>query len=139
MDLNNFFGAKKIINAKSAKVQIEILIKDANLKLKEDYIQEALKIYFSAKKLAIEWELNEDIAELDNLIRLTQITGLKNLKNIYENKAKKADKDYFPSEALECYNMAYKAATEIFKLGQTKIEKDIKRIKKKIEELNRTV
>ena len=139
MGLNNFFGAKKIINAKSAKVQIEILKKDAKLKLKEDYIQEALKIYSSAKQLANEWELNEDIAELDNLIRLTQITGLKNLKNIYENNAKKAEKDYFPSEALKCYAMAYKAATEIFKLGLTKVEKDIKRLKKKIEELKRTL
>jgi len=138
VDLDSFFGAKKIINAKSAKVQIEILKKNAKIQLKKDYVQEALELYFSAKNLAINWELNEEIADIDDLIRLTQITGLKELKKIYENKAKEAEKVYNYAEALECYETAFKAASEIFKLGSSEMEKDIKKLKKRTEELRRT-
>jgi hypothetical protein len=135
--LDNFFGAKKIVNARSAKIQIEIFKKNAKIKLKKDYVQEALDLYFSAKNLAIKWDLNGEIAEIDDLIRLTQITGLKELKKIYEKKAKEAKKSYNYAEAGECYDTAFKAASEIFKLGDSEMEKEIKRLKKKVEEFRR--
>ena len=134
--LDNFFGAKKIVNAKSAKIQIEIFKKNAKTKLKKDSIQEALDLYFSAKNLAIKWDFNEEIAAIDDLIRLTQITGLKELKKIYENKAKEAEKVFNYNEAQECYDTAFKAASEKFKLGATEMEKEIKRLKNKLKKFS---
>jgi 23S rRNA-/tRNA-specific pseudouridylate synthase len=139
VDLNEYFGAKTIISAKSAKQEIKFLKKKANLKIKNKEIQEALDIYKNAIVIATNWDLTDEIIEVEDLIRLSQIEGLKALKIIFENEANLAKNKYDYQTAAEKYNKASKVATEIFKLGVTEMTKEVKRLTMKSKELEKLI
>lgn len=139
VDLNEYFGAKTIISAKSAKQEIKFLKKKANLKIKNKEIQEAMDIYKNAIVIATNWDLTEEIIEVEDLIRLSQIEGLKELIIIFENEANLAKNKYDYQTAAEKYNKASKVATEIFKLGVTAMIKEVKRLTMKSKELEKLI
>jgi 23S rRNA-/tRNA-specific pseudouridylate synthase len=139
VDLNEYFGAKTIISAKSAKQEIKFLKKKANLKIKNKEIQEAIDIYKNAIVIATNWDLTDEIIEVEDLIRLSQIEGLKALKIIFENEANLAKNKYDYQTAAEKYNKASKVATEIFKLGVTEMTKEVKRLTMKSKELEKLI
>ncbi|MFX1393890.1 MAG: hypothetical protein ACFFAH_09980 [Promethearchaeota archaeon] len=129
--LNEFFGAKTVINAKTAKIEIEIMIDSAKPKLRNKEFQDAIDIYNNAKNLAINWNLSSVIENLDDLIRLAQINGLKELKEIYINQAISAENGYNYTVAVDNYDKAIKITSEIFKLGDNEIQKELRKLKKK--------
>ncbi|MFW9897800.1 MAG: hypothetical protein ACFFDO_00890 [Candidatus Thorarchaeota archaeon] len=139
VDLNEYFGAKTIISAKSAKQEIKFLKKKANLKIKNKEIQEAIGIYKNAIVIATNWDLTGEIIEVEDLIRLSQIEGLKDLKILFENEANLAKNKYDYQTAAEKYNQASKVATEIFKLGVTEMTKEVKRLMMKSKELEKLI
>jgi len=137
-DINKFFGAKSIINAKAATQHINLLKKKADGKIKGGDLKEATEIYKEAIDIAVKWELSKLLVELKDLLRKTEIVGLKELKEIIEKEAQSSEKNYDYQRARELYSKASTVSTEIFKLGVTEIGKDIKRLKKKIGELEKT-
>ena len=139
VDLTEYFGAKTIISAKSAKQEIKILKKKANLKIKNKEIQEAIDIYKNAIVIATNWDLTDEIIEVEDLIRISQIEGLKELKITFENEANLAKNKYDYQTAAEKYNKASKVATEIFKLGVTEMTKEVKRLTMKSKELEKLI
>ncbi len=138
VDLNDLFGAKTIINAKSAKYKIDFLKKKAKLLIKNEEIQEAIEIYKNALELGKEWDLTEEAKQLEDLIIITEIEGLKELADIFENQAKSSEGKYDYATAIENYNKTLKVATAIFKLGVTEMDKKIKKLNKKIKELEKS-
>ena len=139
VDLTEYFGAKTIISAKSAKQEIKILKKKANLKIKNKEIQEAIDIYKNAIVIATNWDLTDEIIEVEDLIRISQIEGLKELKITFENEANLAKNKYDYQTAAEKYNKASKVATEIFKLGVTEMTKEVKRLTMKSKQLEKLI
>ncbi len=137
VQIDDYSGAKTITDKKTVKQEINILKKKAKLKIKSRKYQEALDLYKNAIVLSTNWELKKATIELEDLIRLTQIEGLKELKKIFEEKAYIAEDQIDYERAIENYNKAAKIATEIFKLGIVNMKKDIKRLEKKSMELEK--
>ncbi len=139
VDLNDLFGGKAIINAKSAKHEIGFSKKKAKALIKKGEFQEAIEIYKKSLVLCNEWALTEEIEQLEDLIRVTEIAGLNELEEIFESLAIVAEKEKFDNAAaIEYYTKTLKVATTIFKLGVTERDKKIKKLNKKIKELEKS-
>ena len=135
VDSNKSSEAKTVIDGKSAKKEINDMKKKAKLLMKDKSFQEAIELYNNAIVLATNFNLKDTIIELENLIRLTQIEGLKEVKKIFEEQAYIAEDQIDYERAIELYDKANKAAAEIFKLGVTGMQKEIKKLTKKSKEL----
>ena len=135
VDLDKSSGVKEFIDGKAAKKEISYIKKKAKLFMKDKNFKDAIELYNNAIVLATNNNLRETIIELENLIRLTQIEGLKELKKLLEEKAYIAEDQIDYERAIEYYDKANKAATEIFKLGGTGMQKEIKKLTNKSKEL----
>ena len=135
VDTNDYSGAKMINDAKSAKKLVSEVKKKAKSLSKNRKFKEIIDLYNHAITFAKKWHLNGEVEELEDLIRLTQIEGLKELKKIFEDEAYIAEDQIDYDRAIENYNNAKKVATEIFKLGVNGMEKEIKKLKSKAKAL----
>jgi len=121
-------------NRKSAKRGIKELSKRGKIaKGKKDYIK-AVEIFESAAILASNWELSDDYVKIEETIRKTKIEDLKEKKTKLEKDAKDAVKSKKYVEAATKYKYASKMASEIFKLGDTTMTKEVKRLTNKANE-----
>ncbi|MFX1288844.1 MAG: hypothetical protein ACFFFY_09860, partial [Promethearchaeota archaeon] len=100
---------------------------------KKDYIK-AVELYESAAMLASNWELPDDYVKIEETIRKTKIEDLKEKKIKLEKEAKNAVKAKVYAEAAAKYKYASKMASEIFKLGDTTMTKEVKRLTNKSNE-----
>jgi len=121
-------------NRKSAKKGIKELSKRGKIAAqKKDYIK-AVEIFESAAKIASNWELSDDYIKIEETIRKTKIEDLKEKKTKLEKEAKVAVKAKKYAEAATKYKYASKMASEIFKLGDTTMTKEVKRLTNKANE-----
>jgi hypothetical protein len=121
-------------NRKSAKRGIKELSKRGkSAKGKKDYIK-AVEIFESAAILASNWELSDDYVKIEETIRTTKIEDLKEKKTKLEKESKIAVKAKNYAEAATKYKYASKMASEIFKLGDTTMTKEVKRLTNKANE-----
>jgi hypothetical protein len=100
---------------------------------KKDYIK-AVGFYESAALLASNWDLMEDHTNIEEAIRKTKIDDLKEKKAKLEKEAKDAVKAKNYAEAAAKFKYASKMASEIFKLGDTSMTKEVKRLTNKSNE-----
>ncbi|MFX0048616.1 MAG: hypothetical protein ACFE8G_10675, partial [Candidatus Hermodarchaeota archaeon] len=121
-------------NKKSAKRGIKELSRRGKIAYgKKDYIK-AVELYESAAMLASNWELPDDYVKIEETIRKTKIEDLKEKKIKLEKEAKNAVKAKIYAEAAAKYKYASKMASEIFKLGDTTMTKEVKRLTNKSNE-----
>jgi hypothetical protein len=121
-------------NRKAAKRGIKELTKRGKVaKGKKDYIN-AVEIFESAAILASNWELSDDYVKIEETIRTTKIEDLKEKKTKLEKESKIAVKAQKYAEAATKYKYASKMASEIFKLGDTTMTKEVKRLTNKANE-----
>ncbi|MFX0011122.1 MAG: PKD domain-containing protein, partial [Candidatus Hermodarchaeota archaeon] len=121
-------------NKKSAKKGIKELLKRGKMAHgKKDYIR-AIELYESAAMLASNWELSDDYLKIEETIRKTKIEDLMEKKTNLENEAKGAVKAKNYAEAAAKYKYASRMASEIFKLGDTAMTKEVKRLTNKSNE-----
>jgi hypothetical protein len=121
-------------NRKSAKKGIKELSKRGKIATqKKDYIK-AVEIFESAAIIASNWELSDDYIKIEETIRKTKIEDLKEKKTKLEKEAKVAVKAKKYAEAATKYKYASKMASEIFKLGDTTMTKEVKRLTNKANE-----
>jgi hypothetical protein len=121
-------------NRKAAKRGIKELTKRGKIaKGKKDYIN-AVEIFESAAILASNWELSDDYVKIEETIRTTKIEDLKEKKTKLEKESKIAVKAQKYAEAATKYKYASKMASEIFKLGDTTMTKEVKRLTNKANE-----
>jgi len=121
-------------NRKSAKKGIKELLKRGKIAQgKNDYIK-AVELYDSAAILASNWELHDDYGKIEETIRKTKIEDLMEKKTKLEKEAKDAVKGKIYAEAAAKYKYASKMASEIFKLGDTSMTKEVKRLTNKSNE-----
>jgi hypothetical protein len=121
-------------NRKAAKRGIKELTKRGKVaKGKKDYIN-AVEIFESAAILASNWELSDDYVKIEETIRTTKIEDLKEKKTKLEKESKSAVKAQKYAEAATKYKYASKMASEIFKLGDTTMTKEVKRLTNKANE-----
>jgi hypothetical protein len=121
-------------NKKSAKKGIKELLKRGKVAQgKKDYIK-AVELYGSAAILASNWELHDDFIKIEETIRKTKIEDLKEKKTKLEKEAKDAVKAKIYAEAAAKYKYASRMASEIFKLGDTSMTKEVKRLTNKSNE-----
>jgi len=124
----------EVDNRKSAKRGIKELMKRGKIaKGKKDYIN-AVEIFESAAILASNWELSDDYVKIEETIRTTKIEDLKEKKTKLEKESKIAVKAQKYAEAATKYKYASKMASEIFKLGDTSMTKEVKRLTNKANE-----
>ena len=124
----------EVDNRKSAKRGIKELMKRGKIaKGKKDYIN-AVEIFESAAILASNWELSDDYVKIEETIRTTKIEDLKEKKTKLEKESKSAVKAQKYAEAATKYKYASKMASEIFKLGDTTMTKEVKRLTNKANE-----
>ncbi|MHA1979605.1 MAG: hypothetical protein ACTSXN_00695, partial [Promethearchaeota archaeon] len=130
-------GTTIIEDKKTANKQLKILTKAAsNLKNKKDY-PKSIETYRRAAVIASNWELSNEFIKLQENIRKTTIEDLQNQKKLEELEAKDALKKKDYTEAAVFYNKASKTASEIFKLGVTDMMKEVKRLTKRANELEK--
>jgi len=121
-------------NIKAAKRGIKELTKRGKLaKGKKEYIN-AVEIFESAAILASNWELSDDYVKIEETIRKTKIEDLKEKKTKLEKESKDAVKAKNYAEAATKYKYASKMASEIFKLGDTTMTKEVKKLTNKANE-----
>jgi len=121
-------------NKKSAKKGIKELLKRGKIaEGKEDHIR-AIELYESAALLASNWELTDDYVKIEEIIRKSKIEDLKEKKSQLEKEAKGAVKAKKYAEAAAKFKYASKMASEIFKLGDTSMTKEVKRLTNKSNE-----
>ena len=130
-------GVEVIDNVKSAKKEVGNLAKQAKSKLKQRDFHGAIEIYRNAAIIATNWDLTKELEELEDTIRITHINSLKEIKKRLENDAKAAVKNKDYSTAAEKYHQASKAASEIFKLGITEMNSEVKKLTKKSKEFEK--
>jgi hypothetical protein len=124
----------EVDNKKSAKKGIKELLKRGKIaEGKNDYIK-AVGFFESAALLASNWELTEDYTKIEETIRKTKIDDLKEKKTKLEKEAKDAVKAKSYAEAAAKFKYASKMASEIFKLGDTSMTKEVKRLTNKSNE-----
>ncbi|MBY9011686.1 MAG: hypothetical protein KGD70_04880, partial [Candidatus Lokiarchaeota archaeon] len=124
----------EVDNKKSAKKGIKELLKRGKIaEGKKDYIK-AVGFFESAALLASNWELTEDYTKIEETIRKTKIDDLKEKKAKLEKEAKDAVKAKSYAEAAAKFKYASKMASEIFKLGDTSMTKEVKRLTNKSNE-----
>ena len=83
--------------------------------------------------------MTKELEELEDTIRITHINSLKEIKKRLENEAKAAVKNKDYSTAAEKYHQASKAASEIFKLGITEMNSEVKKLTKKSKEFEKLI
>ncbi|MFX0186863.1 MAG: hypothetical protein ACFE8A_03905 [Candidatus Hodarchaeota archaeon] len=132
-------GVEVIDNAKYAKKEVGKLAKQAKSKLKQRDFQGAIELYRNAALIATNWDLTKELEELEDTIRITHIMSLKEIKKRLENDAKAAVKNKDYATAAEKYNQASKAASEIFKLGITEMNAEVKKLTRKSKEFEKLV
>ncbi|MFX0165033.1 MAG: hypothetical protein ACFE9V_06895, partial [Candidatus Hodarchaeota archaeon] len=132
-------GASLIDNAKSAKKEISKLKKIAKTARKETDYEKSINIYQNAAKIATNWELTGELEVLNEFIRSTKIEDLKNKMKTLEKEAKLAAKKEKYNEAAQKYKMSSKIASEIFKLGDTEMTKEVKRLSNKSKEYEKLI
>ncbi|NHJ20008.1 MAG: hypothetical protein EAX91_03620 [Candidatus Lokiarchaeota archaeon] len=121
-------------NKKSAKKGIKELLKRGKMAHgKKDYIR-AIELYESAAMLASNWELADDYLRIEETIRKTKIEDMMEKKTNLEKEAKEAVKAKNYAEAAAKYKYASRMASEIFKLGDTAMTKEVKRLTNKSNE-----
>jgi hypothetical protein len=121
-------------NKKSAKKGIKELLKRGKMAYgKKDYIK-AIELYESAAILASNWELPDDYLKIEETIRKTKIKDFTENKTNLEKEAKGAVKAKNYAEAAVKYKHASRMASEIFKLGDTAMTKEVKRLTNKSNE-----
>jgi hypothetical protein len=124
-------------NKKSAKKGIKELLKRGKIAQgKKDYMR-AVELYGSAAGLASNWELHDNFVKIEETIRKTKIEDLMEKKTKLEKEAKVAVKGKIYAEAAAKYKYASKMASEIFKLGDTAMTKEVKRLTNKSNELEK--
>jgi len=121
-------------NKKSAKKGVRELMKRGKIADgKKDHVK-AIEFYQSAASLASNWELTDDYVRIEEIIRKTKIEDIKEKKLQLEKEAKGAVKAKNYSEAATKFKYASKMASEIFKLGDTSMTKEVKRLTNKSNE-----
>jgi len=121
-------------NRKSAKKGIKELLKRGKIATgKKNYIK-AVEIFESAAIIASNWELSDVYVKIEETIRITKIEDLKEKKKKLEKESKDAVKAKKYAEAAMKYKYASKMASEIFKLGDTTMTKEVKRLTNKANE-----
>ncbi|MHA1437442.1 MAG: hypothetical protein ACTSPD_07670 [Promethearchaeota archaeon] len=115
-----------IDDLKTAKKELNKIKKIVKgLRKEKDYLN---AIYFAENgvKVALEWNLNQEVEELLELYRISKIADLNHkLKNL-SNLAEKAIDDTRYSQAIQNYIMASQLALDIFRLGVFEISNKVK-------------
>jgi len=124
-------------NKKSAKKGIKELMKRGKIAEGKKNLIKAVELFESAAILASNWELTDDHIKIEEIIRKTKIEDLKEKKTKLEKEAKDAVKAKAYVEAATKFNYASKMASEIFKLGDTSMTKEVKRLTNKAKELDK--
>ena len=88
----------------------------------------------TAAMLASNWDFPNESMMIQEQIRKLQIEDLKIKKKEAENAAKVAEKQKIYSEAATNYKLASKIASQIFKLGDPSMTKEVKRLTNKAKE-----
>jgi hypothetical protein len=121
-------------NKKSAKKGIKELMKRGKIAEGKKNLIKAVELYGSAAILASNWELTDYHIKIEEIIRKTTIEDLKEKKKKLEKEAKDAVKAKAYAEAATKFKYASKMASEIFKLGDTSMTKEVKRLTNKSNE-----
>jgi hypothetical protein len=127
-------GAITVDNKKSAKKGVKELSKRAKIAKGKNNYQKTIELYQSAAMLASNWELSNELVQIEEIIRKTKIEDLSVKKKGLEKEAKVAVKSKNYAEASAKYKYASKIASEIFKLGASDMTKEVKRLTKKANE-----
>ncbi len=124
-------GEKVIENKKEAKNELKKLRKRADKERAIHNYQKAIDIYEQAAIIANNWDMKDLFAEYQEEIRLTQIG--ENELNMKEHvqKAEKFEKREDYKNAAEEYEQASKFASQIFKLGENKMQDLVKEYTRK--------
>ncbi|MFX1499048.1 MAG: hypothetical protein ACFFBH_16145, partial [Promethearchaeota archaeon] len=132
--IKSIIGTMEIASKKQAKNGTKELYNRANkAKSKKNY-QKAIELYQEAAMIASNWELSNEFIKLEEVIRKTRIVELTGKKKELENEAKLAIKKKNYLEGAQKYKYASKVASEIFKLGDTSMTKEVKRLTNKANE-----
>jgi hypothetical protein len=127
-------GTLEIKNQKSAKREMNELVKRASIAKRKKNNTLAIEYLQNAAMISSNWELSNDFLKIEEYIRQIKIEDLLNNKKETEQKAIVAVKKKNYSEAAEKYKGASKIASEIFKLGVTEMTKEVKRLTNKANE-----
>ena len=130
-------GAVEVANKKEAKKEIKNLIKTAKSAKSEGEYSDCINAMRTAAMLASNWDIQNEFMKLQEQIRKIQIEDLAIKKKKAEKAAKAAVKQKIYSEAAAHYKIASKIASEIFKLGDPKMTKEVKRLTNKANEFEK--
>ena len=122
---------------KNGMQRIKNLIKKAKSAKSEGEYSESINAMRTAAILASNWDFQNEIMKLQEQIRKLQIEDLTIKKKKAEKSAKAAVKKKIYSEAAAHYKIASKIASEIFKLGDPKMTKEVKRLTNKANEFEK--
>jgi len=130
-------GTVEVADKKSAKKEMKKLIKIAkSAKSKGDFSGSIEKLRIAAM-IASNWDYPSKFINIQEDIRKTQIEDLKIKKKQIEKAAKAAVKQKIYVEAADKYKAASKIASEIFKLGDPSMTKEVKRLTNKANEFEK--
>jgi hypothetical protein len=124
-------GEKVIENKKEAKKELKKLMKKADKEKSVQKYQNAINIYEQAAIIANNWDMKNLFAELQEEIRLTQIHELELDMKEQLHKAERFEKKEDYRNAAEHYDKASKIASQIFKLGENKMQDLVKKYTRK--------
>ncbi|MFW9952010.1 MAG: hypothetical protein ACFFKA_17970, partial [Candidatus Thorarchaeota archaeon] len=127
-------GTAEIENQKSAKRELNELLKRAKIAKGKKNNEKAIEYLQNAAMVASSWKLTNDFIKVEEYIRKIKIEDLLANKNAIEQKAKEAAKKKNYQDAANSYKVASKIASEIFKLGATEMTKEVKRLTNKANE-----
>jgi len=132
-------GVAVIETIKGAKKEIKNLKQKAMAAKKVKDYEKSMKIFQTAGKIALNWELLKKSQELDDVMRKTKIEDLTIKMKTLEKEAKVAAKKDDYNEAAQKYKISSKIASEIFKLGVTDMTKEVKRLSNKSKEYEKLI
>ncbi len=130
-------GTGVIDDIKSAKKEINKLIKLANKSKKEKEFENTMTILKNAASVATSWELTKEFNIVEDLARSITVEEAKVKMKQLEEEGNEAAKEENYSEAAEKYKEASILANEMFKLGFSKMNKELKRLTNKSKEFER--
>jgi hypothetical protein len=127
-------GTVEVGDKKAAKREMKNLVKKAKSAKSEGDFSKSIDDMRSAAMLASNWDFPNEFMRMQEQIRKLQIEDLKIKKKEAEKAAKIAIKQKIYGEAAAKYKAASKIASEIFKLGDPSMTKEVKRLTNKSNE-----
>ena len=132
-------GAGVVSDSKSAKKELKDLEKKAKEQIKDEDFVKAVEIYQNAASMAETWGLSKESEALREKARATSISYYEHGIKVLVKDAENAVKASQYQEAIEKYTQASMLASEVFKLGVTEKQKEVREYQNKAKEYEKYI